>query len=244
MARNDKRTPIPQAIQTQVLLANRHACCVCQKGGVQLHHIDGNPSNNSAENIAALCLPHHDQASMQIGLTKKIQPNHIKTYKEQWEAQCAKDIRALSRFRFTFYYCTYKNPPRIREALRQLSPSQRANALRSLAKRLAAEDASKKEDDWFGMNAVPSVDEHTRLAMKSIHDGEDRPSYLGKFEPHPADPDYSRDCSTHEAMAAYHLYDLWCQVAAQTLAEVHGATPIEDLYAIDDEEQLDPYIGN
>ena len=75
-----QRTPIPQFIQNSVLLGNRHACFVCQKPRVQLHHIDGNPNNNDPINIAALCLDHHDMATMQMGLTKKLQPQQIRKY--------------------------------------------------------------------------------------------------------------------------------------------------------------------
>ena len=110
------RVPIPQKVQDAVLVANRHSCCVCQKQKVQLHHIDENPSNNHESNLAALCLEHHDMASMQIGLTKKLQASQIKRYKDRWETTCREDVRALSRERFTFYYCIYKNPPRLLEA--------------------------------------------------------------------------------------------------------------------------------
>jgi hypothetical protein len=50
---------------------------------VQLHHIDSNPSNNVTENIAALCLPHHDMATMTIGLTKKLKPEEVRAYKAE-----------------------------------------------------------------------------------------------------------------------------------------------------------------
>lgn len=239
------RKAISPAIQSKLLLANRHACCVCQKGGVQIHHIDGNPSNNDPKNLATLCLEHHDRATMTTGLTKKLKPDQVKKYKNAWERRCANDIMALSRSRFTFYYCVYKNPQRIREILMQLEPTRRKNACRRLVERLAVEQPVKEHaDSWLGGgNATPKTDDWTNASLVSIARGEAYPGYLGRYDPHPADPDYSRDCSTQEAMSAYHLYDLWCQVAGQVLAEAHGAMPLEDLYAYNNEDEFDAFSG-
>jgi hypothetical protein len=244
MKKSTKRIPIPKDIQDSVLLANRHACCVCQKPRVQLHHIDGNPSNNDPVNIAALCVDHHDMASMVIGLTKKLQPNQVNDYKAKWEQKCRNDIQALSRKRFTFYYCIYKNPPRILEAYLALDPNERHEAVNRIRTRLLSEQDPKAKDKLFGLNAVPEVNEPTLQALKSIYDGEGYPSYLGKFAQHPADANYSADCSTQEAMMAYHKYDLWCQIAAQTLAEARGTVPLEDLYKFQTEEALDDFSGS
>lgn len=237
------RVPIPQAVQNRVLFANRHACCICQAKRVQLHHIDGNPANNDPANIAPLCLDHHDQASMQIGLSKKIQPAQVRAYKTQWEERCSKDILALSRKRFTFYYCIYKNPPRIKEAYLALSEAERKRGVEAVRERLLKEQGPKDSDSLFGLNAVPEVNEPTLMALRSVYAGEARPSYLGTFKAHPADPDYSTDSSTQEAMTAFHLYDLWCQVVVQVIAEARGAVPLEDLYAFETESEFDNLVG-
>lgn len=237
------RKPIPPATQTKILLANRHACCVCQQGGVQLHHIDSDPSNNDPENIAALCLAHHDQATMTAGLTKKITPKQVKTYKTQWEKRCAEDMMALCRTRFTFYYCVYKNPQRIRELLLQLDENVRKAACIRIMHRLKIEQPAKDGDDLWGMNAVPQADDWTQISLGSIHKGEMYPGYLGKFKPHPEDPDYSIDCSSQEAMSAFHLYDLWCQLVVQVLVEAYGAHPLEDLFSYQAEEEFDRFAG-
>ena len=36
-----KRIKIPHKLYDAILLKNRHACCVCGKGDVQEHHING-----------------------------------------------------------------------------------------------------------------------------------------------------------------------------------------------------------
>lgn len=241
-----RRIAIPQEVQSKLLLANRHACCVCQKGGVQIHHIDGNPANNDLSNLATLCLDHHDKATMTAGLTKKLKPDQVAEYKKTWERRCANDIMSLSRSRFTFYYCVYKNPQRLREMLMQLDGRRREEACRRLVDRLVIEQPIKNEaDSWLGGggNANPKLDNWTRASLVSIGKGENYPSYLGRYDPHPADPDYSRDCSTQEAMSAYHLYDLWCQIGCQVLAETHGAMPLEDLYAYEREDEFDGFSG-
>jgi hypothetical protein len=243
MKKSVKRPAVPKAIQSTVLLANRHACCVCQKPRVQLHHVDGDRSNNDPANIAALCLDHHDMASMQVGLTKKLQPDQVRAYKIEWEKRCRVDITALSRERFTFYYCIYKNPPRLLEAYQSLSDDERRNAVERIRNKLLNEEARKKSDTLFGMNAVPRMDPYTLEALKSVYIGEPRPSYLGAFKPHPADPSYSTDSSPAEAMQAFHKYDLWCQIVGQTLAEARGTTPLEDLYRFTTEEDVDYFTG-
>ncbi len=60
--------PIPKAVETRVLVACRRRCCLCwhlnrddgEKSG-QIAHVDRNSANNAEENLAWLCLPHHEQ---------------------------------------------------------------------------------------------------------------------------------------------------------------------------------------
>ncbi len=236
-----KRPPIPTLVERAILLGNRHACCVCQKPRVQLHHIDGNPSHNDPSNIAALCLDHHDMATMQIGLTKKLQPNEVRNYKQNWEKRCRNDITALSRKRFTFYYCIYKNPQRLLSAYVSLAEQERKLAVERLKAQLADEEPRKKDDQIFGLNAVPRMDQHTLEALKSIYVGETAPSYLQhnhfKWDP-------SRPYASHGDFMAFHKYDLWCQILGQTLAEAKGTTPLEDLYKFKTAKEIDSLAGS
>ncbi len=102
--------------------------------------------------------------------------------------------------------------------------------------KLINEEPRKQQHTIFGLNVVPRADQHTLEALKSVYFGEPRPSYLGVYKPHPADPSYSTDFSTQEAMLAFHKYDLWCQIVGQTLAEARGTTPLEDFYKLNAEE--------
>jgi hypothetical protein len=62
------RKPVPPEIEKGVLLLCRRRCCLCyglsndlkEKQG-QIAHLDRDAAHNEIENLAFLCLPHHDQ---------------------------------------------------------------------------------------------------------------------------------------------------------------------------------------
>jgi hypothetical protein len=88
------RKPIPSSIERDLLIRNKHCCCICQKDGhgkeILLHHIDGDNSNNTAKNLAVLCLIHASQADAglvkgKLGSGRKLKPADVIEYKELWE---------------------------------------------------------------------------------------------------------------------------------------------------------------
>ncbi len=83
------RRPIPSSIADQVMFSNKRTCCVCQEKGkhVQLHHIDGNPSNNNPNNLAVLCLDCHSQVTGSHGLGRSYTTGEVRMYKHSWEQQ-------------------------------------------------------------------------------------------------------------------------------------------------------------
>lgn len=85
-----QRTTIPPDVTAQLLFQNRHRCCICHKPrkAVQIHHIDGNPSNNAPENLAVLCVDHHSQVSSRQGFGKDYSQREVTLFKESWERQC------------------------------------------------------------------------------------------------------------------------------------------------------------
>lgn len=241
MAKN--RVPIPAAVQTQVLVANRHACCVCQKHRVQLHHIDSNPSNNAVSNIACLCLEHHDMATAQASLTKKLTPTQVRIYKKGWEAKCAEDIYALSRGRFSFFYSMYKNPPRVREALSSLSKDQRVAAVDRVAAAIAAIPAENQIDWLGGKKQNPGNDAWTLSSLRDIKKGLVAPTFLPKVRTHPKDPTYPYDFAVEAGLVAFYGYDIFVQTQVQVLSQARGTVPLEDLYRYTKEEQFDHLAG-
>jgi hypothetical protein len=95
------RLKIPHKIETKILIKNKHQCCICRdtrsSQEVQVHHIDGNPSNNILENLAVLCSTHHNLANIGLikggmGQGKKLTPEEIKKFKEDWEKRVEAEI--------------------------------------------------------------------------------------------------------------------------------------------------------
>lgn len=82
------RIPIPVDIEASMLFKADHTCSKCRKLelDVQIHHIDGNPSNNKEENLMVLCLQDHSVASSKSTMSKGYTQAELKKYKENWES--------------------------------------------------------------------------------------------------------------------------------------------------------------
>jgi hypothetical protein len=77
-------------VQTLVLTASRRRCCICfglhrdtsiKRG--QLAHLDQNPENSDEENIAYLCLDHHDWYDTKPSQSKGLTIGEVKHYREE-----------------------------------------------------------------------------------------------------------------------------------------------------------------
>jgi hypothetical protein len=86
-------------VEIRVLLASRRTCCICHQSGkpVQLHHIDGDPSRTTRENLAVLCLDHHHEATAglergRVGLARKMTPDEVRAAKLEWEGIVAREL--------------------------------------------------------------------------------------------------------------------------------------------------------
>lgn len=81
-----KRIPIPKDLAADVLFAADRTCCVCRENGkaVQIHHIDGDPSNNTQENLVVLCLEHHNQTQITGGFGRKLDAPLVTRYRDEW----------------------------------------------------------------------------------------------------------------------------------------------------------------
>lgn len=82
------RTQIPNDLAFDVMFAADRTCCICEdisRGrSVQIHHIDKDPSNNTFENLAVLCLQCHSEAHVRGGFGRKLTPTDIKNHKDKW----------------------------------------------------------------------------------------------------------------------------------------------------------------
>jgi hypothetical protein len=82
-----QRAPIPKETETAVLLLSRRRCAFCfgldsdvtQKNG-QLAHINRRPNDNRQENLAFLCLPHHDEYDTTRSQSKGLTPGELRKY--------------------------------------------------------------------------------------------------------------------------------------------------------------------
>ncbi len=91
------RKAITKGTETEVLLLSRRRCCVCYrlnrdiniKPG-QIAHLDGNQNNSTFDNLAYLCLPHHDQYDSSTSQSKNFTITEVKRFK------CAEDAHSLA----------------------------------------------------------------------------------------------------------------------------------------------------
>ncbi len=90
MAKSRKK--IPKEIEAEILFRNNRTCCICRDStkGVQIHHIDENPSNNEESNLAVVCVDHQDEIHKLGGITKGISPILVKKFKSSWELEVRK----------------------------------------------------------------------------------------------------------------------------------------------------------
>jgi hypothetical protein len=86
-----RRPSIPRKLSDEVLYKCAFRCCVCRihRARPQLHHIDGDPGNNTAENLAPLCSNCHSAAHTRSTVTQNLTPARIGAFKKRWEAEIA-----------------------------------------------------------------------------------------------------------------------------------------------------------
>lgn len=84
------RKRIPVDVQTNVLVHSRRRCCICfglnrdtsLKAG-QIAHIDRNSANSAEDNLAYLCLEHHDEYDSRKSQSKGLTPGEIKRFRKE-----------------------------------------------------------------------------------------------------------------------------------------------------------------
>lgn len=89
-----RRGPIPKNIVADVLTKCRRRCCIChglqgdlsEKQG-QIAHLDRDSSNHDVENLAYLCLAHHDRYDSDTSQSKGFSAQEVKIYRKAlWDA--------------------------------------------------------------------------------------------------------------------------------------------------------------
>jgi hypothetical protein len=91
-----ERKKIPDNVVAGVLESSRRRCCICvalrddvsEKKG-QIAHLGRDPSNNDPDNLAFLCLEHHDQYDSRSSQSKGFTPEEVKRYRAALPAALA-----------------------------------------------------------------------------------------------------------------------------------------------------------
>ncbi len=94
------RKGIKEADQVALLTRCRRRCCLCYglkkdteiKRG-QIAHVDQDPSNNKLENLAWLCLDHHDEYDSKTSQSKKLKKGEVTHYKKELELLYAAEAK-------------------------------------------------------------------------------------------------------------------------------------------------------
>lgn len=84
------RVAIPASVQTSVLVSSRRRCCICYglkrdteiKSG-QIAHLDHKNTNNAENNLAWLCLVHHDEYDSVTSQRKSFTISEVKHYRSE-----------------------------------------------------------------------------------------------------------------------------------------------------------------
>ncbi len=84
------RKKVPKSIEADVLVSSRRRCCLCyglrrdlQEKRGQIAHLDHNNENNAEENLAFLCLEHHDQYDTRTSQSKNYTIGEVKRFRSE-----------------------------------------------------------------------------------------------------------------------------------------------------------------
>lgn len=81
MATKKSAPKIPAKTEAEVMFRSNLQCCVCQEKGDHIHHL-GKREDNSFDNLALLCFPHHDKATIKGSLSKQLSKEAIIKFRE------------------------------------------------------------------------------------------------------------------------------------------------------------------
>lgn len=75
--------------QAKALFDSDRICCVCRdraRKHIQIHHIDGDHTNDNPDNLAVLCLECHADTLQKGGFSRHLSPAEVKLFRNDWLA--------------------------------------------------------------------------------------------------------------------------------------------------------------
>lgn len=144
----ETRPPIPDETVFQILHKSRRVCCICREPsrGIIIHHIKkwAESRSHDIDNLALLCLLHHDDAHTHKELTMKLSGEQIREQRDRWYSEVErKDALAiLNLVEINGSIWHYFNHKRLYELLRELPqfPQKTFHHYSSLRQRGIIED--------------------------------------------------------------------------------------------------------
>ena len=230
-----KRKSIPSSDRSHMLLMNQHACCICGKSGVQIHHINGDHSDNDPSNLAVLCIRHHDDATKPRGMSARLNADQIKEYKATWEKACHERTSKGARACTAFFMVDYRNAERIRQLFSQLTSIEYVQAFEIICDQLKEETRLRK-DQGFDKSLEPNLiwSPHLEKLLPFVRQGNPHPSIFEGAQGHPSDPLFPNASVFSDVRVP--LYEIWCQLMVRALIAVRTPYLLVDLLNLDDFE--------
>ena len=103
-----KRVKVQAAVETAVLTKSRRRCCLCfglhanlRRRQGQIAHIDHNSANNAEDNLAYLCVRHHNEHDSKTRLVKGLTEREVKHHRDKLYEHIEKNPDCLKRSRVT-----------------------------------------------------------------------------------------------------------------------------------------------
>jgi hypothetical protein len=131
-----KRKKISEDVVADITSGSRRRCCICfaldkddQEKAGQIAHLDHDPSNNAPDNLAFLCLRHHDDYDTRRSQSKGLTIQEAKRYRTELLAFLAQNLpapddaivgalmNALDRPAFRTPFHQESSLPRFRDAI-------------------------------------------------------------------------------------------------------------------------------
>jgi len=78
------RKRVEKELANKIMYESAYVCAICQKPQGQIHHIDGDHSNNAEKNLIFLCLSHHGEAHSKGTMNRNLGPIELAHAKNKW----------------------------------------------------------------------------------------------------------------------------------------------------------------